>query len=522
MKKDRKMVALPFSSSPNSITTRRFSINVVSNIARVVIAAVTWMVLTPLLISNLGIEAYGVVALAFSVYKMVSFMDGAIRTPFVRFFTLAIKSGRSESANVYFNTGLFSTLFVLCLSICISPVVMFYGPRFLTVPAGYELESGFLIAAGLLAGILPMVQNIFESIPFAQNRLDLVNLSLASKNIIFLTGIFTGFYVFGPILWHVGIWFILSGLGSLAIASWIWRKLRDSGLKINWACFRLAYLKDMVSMGSWLSLNQAGGVMLFQVNVFIVNVYLGAEVQGRFSAVQQWEMLVRIGAAALSSALIPVLLERFATKGKNELVKLGCRATKLLGIALSFPVGLLVGLSGPLMSVWLGPEYRNMAPLVVVLIAPLCITAAFQPLLSVQMTLNKIRWPAVVTLVSGLISILISICWVHWLPELGLGVALAGVIGLLGKHIFFTPIYTSRILNVPWKTFFLPILPGILGTLVIGLVSYTLSVFWYPDSWFEIGLLSCVSVIPYCFFVFRICLDVPERTLLCNVLAIKK
>lgn len=502
--------------------TKRFGINVVSNFARIGVAACTWMVLTPFLVSRFGIEAYGVVALAFSVYKMATFLDGAIRTPFVRFFTLAIKSGRSEAANQYFNTGLFSTLSLLGLSVCVSPFLMLYGPLFLSVPAGYNLQSGFLIAAGLLAGALPMVQNIFESTPFAQNRLDLVNVSLASKNIILVAGIVTGALVFGPVLWHVGLWFVLSGLGSLAIAAWIWRKLRDNGLRIKPSSFRLVYLKDMLSMGGWLALNQAGGVLLVQINVFIVNIYLGSRVQGGFSAVQQWEMIVRMGSVALSSALIPVLLERFAAGGRESLLPLGVQATKWLAIALSVPVGLLIGLGGPLMAIWLGPEYKSLALLVVVLIGHLCITAAFQPLLSVQMTLNKIRWPAIVTLVSGLFSILLAVWWVDWIPELGVGVAMAGVVGLMGKYIFFTPIYTSRLLGVSWKTFFLPLIPGVIGTLTIGLAGYGLSLALYPANWFEMGLLVCAIIVPYCFIASRIFFDSAERQRLYGILFLKR
>lgn len=479
------------------------------------------MVLTPFLINRIGIEAYGVVALAFSVYKMTTFLDGAVRTPFVRFFTLALKSGQSKAANSYFNTGLFSSLFLLGLAICISPLIVFYSSSFLEVPTGYKLQSGFVLAAGLLAGVLPLVQNIFESTPFAQNRLDLVNLSLASKNIVLLVGIVIGFFIFGPVLWHVGLWFVISGLASLAVASWIWTKFRDSGLHINLQCFRFADLREILSMGGWVALNQAGGVLLVQINVFIVNAYLGAEVQGRFSAVQQWEMLVRMGAVALSSALVPVLLRKYATKGKEDLVQFSARAVKWLAIALSFPVGLLAGLGGPLMGIWLGPEYRSLAPLMVVLIGPLCVTVAFPPLLSVQMALNKVRWPAIATLAAGLLSISLAFWWIHWIPELGLGVALAGVIGLSCKHLFFTPIYTSKILEVPIKTFIRPILPGFFGTLIVGFGCYGVSLVRYPANWLQIGFVASAVVVPYCFIAFWLFFTRSERTLLYQLFFIR-
>lgn len=507
-------MGIPLSPIHSSTKARRFSINAASNFVRIAIAAATWMVLTPFLIKTVGIEAYGVIALAFTIYKMISLLDGALRIPFVRFLTLALSSGQSINAKSYFNTGLFSSLFFLGVAICISPFIFFHISFFLEVPTGYELQSGFVLAAGLLSGVLPLIQNVFESTPFARNRLDLVNLSLASKNIILLVGIIIGFYFFGPVLWHVGLWFIVSGLASLVVAIWIWSSFGNSGLRISLRYFNFSNLREICSMGSWVALNQAGALLLVQINVFIINAYLGAVVQGRFSAVQQWEMLVRMGSAALSSALVPALLGKYATKGKKDLVQISVRAVKWLSIALSLPVGVLVGLGGPLMGIWLGPEYRSLAPLVLVLIGPLCVTVAFPPLLSVQMALNKVRWPAVVTLSAGLLSILLAFWWIHWIPELGLGVALAGVLGLSCKHLFFTPIYTSKILEVPIKTFIYPIFPGFFGTLIVGLGCYGISLVHYPVNLLQIGIIAGAVVVPYCFIAFCCFFTSSEKTML--------
>ncbi len=499
---------------------RQFGRNVVTNLLRLTVTGATWIILTPVIIKNLGLEEYAVAALALSIIRAVACIKDSLRTPLVRFHSISIHSEDPKAANICFNSGFFFSLGMILLVLIAAPFIVFFSATMFRLPQGLELQSGMVIAAGMIAGALPIFQNIFEATPFAYNRIDLVNVPRATKNIILLVGILITFALLEPKLWHITFWFLAAPSVSLATAFVIWKRYHQVHVALQ--DFSHSKLMEMLRMGGWIFLSQAGTLLLLHSTVFIVNSYLGPNVQGRFSAVRQCETLIRMGAMAMSTALIPILLGTFAQREYTDIAMMSARAQKWLGLAVSLPVGLLIGFGQPFLNAWLGESYRDLWLLMTVLVAHLPFTLALAPLISIQMTLNRLKWPSLVSLLAGLLGIALAISWVMTEPRFGLGVAFAVVVAIILKHMCFTTFYAARILNLKSSFFYRPLFWPLFATSLVALFSFGTSKFLVPKGWIELGFCALIPCGLYVICAYFFFLTPDDRRLMANMVAFAK
>ena len=161
-----------------------------------------------------------------------------------------------------------------------------------------------------------------------------------------------------------------------------------------------------------------------------------------------------------------------------------CRTSiRTMGLLLALPIGLICGLSQPLLSVWLGPRFVPFAPLMSLMTVHLCVNLAYHPLLNVPMATNHVRTPGLVQIVFGFFNLLLALVMAGPM-HLGLyGIAGASAIVLTLKNAVFTPIYAAHVLKKPASTFMQEALPMMAVTLLITAVGQLITHFlWHSYS----------------------------------------
>ena len=172
----------------------------------------------------------------------------------------------------------------------------------------------------------------------------------------------------------------------------------------------------MTSMGSWLSINYVGGVLFLAIDLLIVNRMFGPTAGGRYAAALQWSNLLRTIATVAVGVFVPTILYYYANHNIEQLTIYSRRAVKLVGLIVALPIGLVCGLSRPLLTTWLGPDFADLSWLLVLMTLHMAITLPEGPLYSIFTAANRVRIPAIVTIVLGL-------------GNLGLAIFLAGPMG---------------------------------------------------------------------------------------------
>lgn len=496
----------------NASSPRRFVINVASNLLMLVLNSVVGIWLTSYLVQGLGVALYGLVALASSVTLYMSVITSSLNNAIGRFLTIDIKQGRSDEANRTFNTALWGSVGVCLLTLPGIGLVAFYTPQLFSVPLGHEGPARWLFAAVMGAYLVSVVRGVFTVSTFVHSRFDLQNLVLASNLIVRVLLVVALFVLIAPSLEAVGLATFVAALASFGAAWFVWRRLTPE-LRVAPAAFDLDHLRTISGTSIWFFINQVGTLLFLNIDLVVVNILLGAEAGGRYGIVLQWPLLLRTLATTVSSVLTPTILALYAKGDMAAVTRTARQAVKLLGLAMVLPIGLVCGFASSLLQVWLGPDFVALAPLMVVQVAHLSVNLIVLPLLYVQIALNKVKTPALVTLFMGLINLLLALWWGQFGAG-GLGVALAGALVLTLKNGLFTPLYGARIQELPSSTYFRAMLQPVIATVLVGLVCYLLERIFAPQTWFSLGLAAGLVALVYALLAYTVGLNAAERAML--------
>jgi len=218
----------------------------------------------------------------------------------------------------------------------------------------------------------------------------------------------------------------------------------------------------------------------------------------------------------------PALLLKYANKDFAGLREMVSKSIKYFGLLLALPVGFLCGFSRDILSVWLGPEYNYLFPLLIILSAHQSLSLAVRPLLRVQEAYNKVRVPGIVTLVSGLISFVFAILMARYANLGAIGVAVAIAVTWMLRNVIFLPVYTAHIMKLKWWVFFsnFPII--LFTTGLATLLSIFVASLLKPENWFVLGGAGIITAVIYLPFVWFLGLQKNDRNFLLDMLPWRK
>ncbi len=497
--------------APRSETSlRRFVFNVGSNLALIALNMGVALWFTPYLIGVLGVAVYGVATLATSVATYMAIVDSALNKALGRYLTIEIRQERYEAANRTFNTALGMSLAISAVFLPIIGLVSFLSPRLFDTPVGQESATQWVFAAALLSYLLIIFRGVFTTSPFATNRLDLQNLVQATGIVIRVVAtVLLLSLVIPPSVSMIGTGVLVGMLVSTFLAWLVMRRLTPQ-LKIDLRRFDRAQLAGLFGISSWVFVNEIGSLLSLNIDQIVVNVRLGAEVQGSYALALQWSVLLLTLGRAASSALAPMMMIQYAGGQIDKLAATSRQAVKYLGLAMALPVGLIVGFAPALLRVWVGPQFEPLSLVLAIIVFPLCVYSAVTPLFTIQIAYNRVRVPAFVSFATGLANLILALWWVG-LGRLGLGVALASATALAFRFVIFTPYYSARIQSLPWYTYY-PALLTIIGSAAgTALASRFLSQYWFLDRWLAL-LAACAAVgLVYVALVYVVALSAAEK-----------
>jgi membrane protein EpsK len=492
---------------------QRFLVNVSSNVLLIFAQIAVTLWLTPYLIGYLGIAAFGIIPLVNSVTSYMAVLTTALNSSVSRFLAIDLGQGDRIAANKTFNTALLGLAGIILV---LSPAVLiisFTFPDLFQVPPGYEKNASCLFAIVAVAFFVTVVGSNFAVSPFVHSRFllsNLVNFAGLSARLGFIVILFS---IFQAQLWYAGGGILFGAVVSFVGYVILWRKLTPE-LGIHIKAFDRTRLHSFLSMGGWVVVNMLGAMLLGRVDLIVVNAYFGAAMTGGYGSVSQFSLLMEYLVSAAAIAVRPVILIKYAQRDFVGLQRLASQAVKLLGLALALPVGLLCGFARPILMVWLGPSYDYLSNLLVVIVFHQSLNLSVRPLLDVQNAFNKVRWPGIATLLSGAASLGLAIFLAMWGKWGTTGVAIAVAAAWTAKNALYMPVYTARIMNLPWWAFLPTLSASVIGTFLVGSASYGLTLFRMPDDWLAlVGSVAAVSVV-YALGVWAIGLNRADRELL--------
>lgn len=493
-------------------TRRQIARNTVTNLAIFGLQSAVGLLFTPYLVDRLGVAAYGLVPLAISVGTYVGIATIGVQTSVGRYLTISIKRGDDREAGQVFATSLWlgaalSAGFGLLLLLVASNVTVLFN-----VPRGAEEASRafFLLALGSYP--LIALRDIVGAVPFAHNRLDVLNAGRATDILLRVAVPVAAFAIAGPSLPWVGVGMFAGAVASFALIVRAWRATAP-GITGALGDVSRAMLRPLLGTSAWVTLAHTGTLLHLSIDLVVVNLLLGPTVAGGFGTVAQWPVFLRSITGAFVMVLTPLTLARVAVEDYEGVARMLRSSVRLIGLAVGLLVGLVVGFGGPLLLVWLGPEFVRLWPLLAVSVGHLSFNLAVSPLFALQTALNKVKLPALMAVSTGVLNAALSVWWAGW-GEAGIGVAAATFVALSIGSAVFVPLYAAHNLGIERFTFVRAMLPGAAMSAAVMAGSYSVTRLVAIDSWLAILAAGAAVALPYAVVSWRFLLTEQDRRLL--------
>ena len=463
--------------------------NLVSNGVAFVTTFVVGMWLVPYLRGHLGTAGYGLIPLAFAVISYVALLVQSLNRSISRFLTLDIQRQDNDAALQTFNT---SIRLLLCISLVHIPVLALFAwlaVRYLNIPTELVTDAFHLFLLVFASFFVSVFSAVYRTSLDALNRLDFKRIIETARLLVRAALIVVLFAWRGPNLTRVGLAGLIASVVELLLSMALCRHVTPQ-LVFRRGVYDKTRGREMLGMGKWIILQNAGLMLLMKVDLIIVNLKGGAEMTGDYAPCLLMADMVRNIAIVMAGVIWPVIMLSYARSQWSRLARILRLSVRALGAAVAIPVGVACGLAAPFLSLWIGKEYAAYAPLLILLIFHLPINLSVVPLYTVHSAYNRVRAPAIVVCLIAVLHVLLALVLASGRLGVMYGVAVAGVITWTLKDLVFVPLYTTHIMKDPWYAYFGSLLRVTMFLAILGGSAYITQV-WLPvTSWLRLFLVS--------------------------------
>jgi membrane protein EpsK len=471
----------------------------------------------PFLVRHLGTAVYGLVPLIAMVTSYMNLITMGLDCAMSRSMTIALERKDNDNANLIFNVSIWGNLALAAILLIPAALAIVYVDHIVQIPPGYESATRWLFAGTAAAFLLNQLKTPFSVSSFCRNRLDLYNVVAACETLT-RVGLVVGlFYLLTPRIEYVGLATLAGTMVSAIGTIWLWKALTPE-LRIRPGQFDWKLLMELCGTGGWVVVGQIGLLLYLNIDLLLANRLYGPEQGGRYAAVLLMPTLLRSLAFAVGGIFPPTMYQLYARGETEELVRYLNNAIKFLGLIMALVIGLVCGFSEPLLRLWLGPAFGDLAPLLFIMAIHLCLNLSTYPLYAVPLAANRMCAQGLVALGVGIGNLLLALFLAQGCGWGLYGLAVAGAIMLTIRYFLFAPLYAARILNRPYGTFYRAVPPIVLATLAtIGLCKVIL---WYSaiSNWIQLGMAGAAVSLLFSLLVFLL-LSPEERLALKHTVA---
>ena len=445
------------------------------------------LILTPLLIDHLGVEAYAVWVFATTLTLSAGYLslaDLGAQQAAVRFIADARSAGDQTRANEFFST---SFALFLAIALVVAPLVALASRAIVDLfginpgIADHATVAFQLVALSLVFDLPSLAfRSVLEGAQHyvAVRAVDLVRVLLVTVGTV--ASLLLGYGLVALALVNLGT----AALALLAAASAV--KLFVPGTALARRHVGRRHFRELMTFGGALFSLRIVSVIYRQMDRIIIALVLGVTLVTRYEIANKIQAAVGVVLAISSAALLPAAA--FIRTDTAKLRELYLRGT-CYTVAITVPVGLAAMLfAEPLVTGWVGPEWESAVGITRLFLVWMLLNAVTTVGWSIFVALGRLR-PIVV----------LNVVWVAL--NFGLSVWLVYPLGVAG--VIWGTVLSAVVLNGAYTVLFLrelgisvgewlrrivtPNIPGACAQLAAGI-----ALLWWTDA--PSGLLQALAI----------------------------
>ncbi len=404
--------------------------------------------LAPYIIRNIGLEAYGYVALGSQFVNYALIIGIALNSMSTRFISVEYHRKNFQKANEYFSSIVIFNLLVAL--VIIIPLILFIGflQHIISISDALVLDVQILFILLFFNFLLGSVLGHFSISYYTHNTLYIKSAREIEAKVLYMLIIISLFYFFKPSLYFIGIATLISSVYNTLFGIYYSHRWSPE-IKFKLALYKLKSLKEIFVSGVWNLITHLGQILMQGLDLIIVNVYLGATVMGQLALSKTIPLILITLVGTLANSYAPTFNKHVALNDHEGLKNSLIQSMKVLGLFTNVPIAIYFSFGEDFYRLWVPSEdAASLHYMSLLAFGAMIISGPVNTIFTYFSSANKLRFNSLLVIISGLFNILVVVLFIrikflNVFTLLSLGIFLTVI-----KNFFFTIPYASKLLNV--------------------------------------------------------------------------
>ena len=427
-------------------------LNIIANDFAMLVSTGINFFLTPYITETVGVAAYGFVPLASNFVSYVAIITTAFNSMAGRFITVALHGDNKKEAGEYFSTVFFMNLLLAVAVGTIFTIILAFLTKLIQIPEELTTDIVILFALSFASAVFSLILNVFATATFCKNRLDLKSIVSIISTVIRAILLVILFALLPAKVYFIGIANIAVNLVEGCSNLLIQRKIMPE-LCIDKKQFNRKHIRTLFASGVWNSVSQLSSILMTGLDLLVANIYINATDAGVLSIAKIMPSLLYTGISLVVTAFGPQFVIDYAgNKDSKALLGTMDFSAKLLSFCSVIPVAGFIGFGKEFFQLWVpGQDAQMLLTLAILTMIGDAVSYPVKAFDNIFTAVNKLRWPAIATLICGFLNIAMMIPLLRY-TDWGLyAVAGTSTFLLVAKDLGFKIPYIAKIVKIkPW------------------------------------------------------------------------
>ena len=489
---------------------KTISKNAFANLMGMLVNMLLAFILSPFLVHTLGDTKYGIWTIAVAFTGYMSLFDFGISSAVNRYVAKYNSLSDQEKINSILSTALALFTLMAFLVVLVSPLMASLVTSLVNINESLiEIVYLLIIVVSFDIGVF-IIRGLFRGAFAGFQRYEVINatliISAVYKALMFYVFLSEGFDLIA-----MGVISISANVLTL-IVFYIWLKKQYPEVSFKFGLIKKKQASQIINYSKFTFLAMFANQVIYYSDVFVIGYFLSAAAVTHYSipwALSEYAKKIII---AISQTYVPAISEKEATGDFDVVKSLFVSGTKyLIIISNLLSVGVIV-LGGAFISVWMGPEYKELGEAVLII---LFINQFFQGpqqiSYAVLQGLSKQRYYSYMSMLVSILNLILSITLIQ---KYGIiGVAIGAAIPQVLFNGLYVPWLTLNTLKMSkWFYFRHTYLVSIIPTMILFGALIILRNSYYPENYLELFALALMGAFLYLITVYFFMLDINERS----------
>jgi len=386
-------------------------VNFLSGNVAIMVSLIVQILLIPIMIRQLGLGGYGIVAFVISIGLLVRTLGNALSGATARYLTISHTRGEDRNASLYMS----NTLAIVASGGSIIALLIYIYVKFFS-KTGNIMPMGF-IEVMLLSIVLSAISGVFSTGTFVREKFVIRNAIDSFCRISY--GVICGLLLLYS---NIGIWSVAIATLTAAVLRLLFfhrscnKLLPDA--KGSLKLVQVRHIFEVSAFVGWMLLSFCGGYVISSGMIAVVENCVSTDNLGRFALATNVGLLIRQGLGCLSAVTSPATYRRIAL-GDYRGATYQLQKFLFLAMCIGATAMVILILEGTnILHVWLGASTPvNMKPLLVVIGISAILSTSNIPISVFLAGVGKVRNYGVATLVGACAAVTVGFAILRSYPS---------------------------------------------------------------------------------------------------------